>query len=74
MIGIPRRRHGAYLPPRDLADETREMHAAWQASGPDELASIRRACGDCGAPAYRLCYSPTGLPASAPCPSRGGGR
>jgi hypothetical protein len=35
-----------------------------------EATSFGSACPDCGAPAWDLCYSLTGLPASAPCTAR----
>ena len=37
---------------------------------PGEASSLPYACPSCKAPAWQLCYSGTGLPASVPCPAR----
>lgn len=52
------------------ADFSRRQWARKQVLGADELTAIARACPDCGARAWELCLSPTGLAASAPCPGR----
>jgi hypothetical protein len=47
------------------------LRYALSQAGRDEKASLPYPCDKgCGAPAWQLCYSPTGLPASAPCHER----
>ena len=45
-------------------------YAAWLTDGVAERAAVFLPCKECGAPAFGLCYSVTGLPASGPCPGR----
>jgi len=49
---------------------SRSEYAARRAADVAEWKSMRRPCDSCGAPAEQLCYAPTGLPASGPCPGR----
>lgn len=57
----------------DLVPPEHALQAVYAESqaAEDEKASLPYPCDKgCGAPAWQLCYSPTGLPASAPCPER----